>query len=104
LLAHALASGSHRCDQNATPCIDFLVEPTATARLSAGRISATNTHGTGCTLSSAIAAGLAKGLDLAEAVREAKAYVTAAIAASHRLQVGHGQGPLHHFHSFWSLD
>jgi hydroxymethylpyrimidine/phosphomethylpyrimidine kinase len=59
---------------------------------------ATNTHGTGCTLSSAIAAGLAKGLDLAEAVREAKAYVT---AAASRLKVGGGQGPLHHFHAFW---
>ena len=52
-----------------------------------------NTHGTGCTLSSAIAAGLAKGLDLAAAVREAKAYVTAAIAAADRLAIGSGHGP-----------
>jgi hydroxymethylpyrimidine/phosphomethylpyrimidine kinase len=81
--------------------VDFLVEATATARLSAERIPTANTHGTGCTLSSAIAAGLAKGLDLAEAVHEAKAYVTAAIAAAGRLKVGGGQGPLHHFHAFW---
>ena len=60
-----------------------------------------NTHGTGCTLSSAIAAGLAKGLDLVDAAREAKVYVTAAIAASDRLQVGSGHGPVHHFHAWW---
>ena len=56
------------------------------------------THGTGCTLSSAIAAGLAKGLDLEEACREAKAYVTGAIAAADTLKIGHGHGPLHHFY------
>ena len=81
--------------------VDLLVEPTAFARLAAERIATENTHGTGCTLSSAIAAGLAKGLDLAEAVRQAKAYVTAAIAASDRLRVGSGHGPVHHFHAWW---
>jgi hydroxymethylpyrimidine/phosphomethylpyrimidine kinase len=81
--------------------VDFLVEPTTVARLAADRIATSNTHGTGCTLSSAIAAGLAKGLDLAEAVREAKAYVTAAIAASDKLTIGQGHGPVHHFHKWW---
>jgi hydroxymethylpyrimidine/phosphomethylpyrimidine kinase len=81
--------------------VDLLVEPTAVVRLAAERIATGNTHGTGCTLSSAIAAGLAKGLDLAEAVRQAKAYVTAAIAASDRLRVGSGHGPVHHFHAWW---
>jgi hydroxymethylpyrimidine/phosphomethylpyrimidine kinase len=60
-----------------------------------------NTHGTGCTLSSAIAAGLAKGLDLVAAVREAKAYVSAAIAAADRLTIGSGHGPVHHYHVWW---
>ena len=82
--------------------IDLLVEPNAVARLAAERLHTQNTHGTGCTLSSAIAAGLAKGLDLAEAVRQAKAYVTAAIAASNRLSIGHGHGPVHHFHHWWN--
>ena len=68
-------------------------------RLAAKRIATKNTHGTGCTLSSAIAAGLAKGLDLVAAVQEAKAYVTAAIAHADELKVGHGPGPLHHFHA-----
>ena len=70
-------------------------------RLAANRIPTKNTHGTGCTLSSAIAAGLAKGMPLADAVRAAKAYVTAAIAAADTLHIGHGHGPVHHFHALW---
>jgi hydroxymethylpyrimidine/phosphomethylpyrimidine kinase len=70
-------------------------------RFAAPRVATRNTHGTGCTLSSAIAAGLARGLDLSEAVTEAKDYVSAAIRASERLTVGHGSGPVHHFHALW---
>lgn len=81
--------------------VDMLVEPAGVVRLAAERIATANTHGTGCTLSSAIASGLAKGLSLAEAVRAAKAYVTAAIVASGRLRIGHGHGPTHHFHEWW---
>ncbi len=81
--------------------VDFLVEQGSFARLAAERIATANTHGTGCTLSSAIAAGLAKGSDLAEAVREAKAYVTASLAASAKLRIGTGHGPVHHFHGWW---
>ncbi len=79
--------------------VDLLVGEGDVLRLSARRVDTKNTHGTGCTLSSAIAAGLAKGLDLKAAAREAKAYVTAAIAAASTLHVGHGHGPLHHFHA-----
>ena len=67
----------------------------------APRLETQNTHGTGCTLSSAIAAGLARGLPLREAVGQAKAYLTAAIAAADRLTIGHGHGPVHHFHAWW---
>ncbi len=81
--------------------VDLLVEPTAFTRLAADRIATQSTHGTGCTLSSAIAAGLAKGLGLAEAVAAAKAYVTAAIAAAGRIRIGSGHGPVHHFHAWW---
>jgi hydroxymethylpyrimidine/phosphomethylpyrimidine kinase len=81
--------------------IDLLVEPGTTTRLSAERIATRNTHGTGCTLSSAIAAGLANGQSLADAVRGAKSYITAAIAAADRLSVGSGHGPVHHFHRQW---
>jgi hydroxymethylpyrimidine/phosphomethylpyrimidine kinase len=79
--------------------IDILFERGGEIRFAAPRIATRNTHGTGCTLSSAIAAGLAKGEDLATAVRAAKAFVTAAIAAADRLGVGQGPGPLHHFHA-----
>lgn len=60
-----------------------------------------NTHGTGCTLSSSIAAGLAKGLDLSEAVQQAHTYLQGAIAQADTLGVGHGHGPVHHFHMVW---
>ncbi len=81
--------------------VDLLIEPTAFTRLAADRIATRNTHGTGCTLSSAIAAGLAKGLALAEAVRAAKTYVTAALAAANRIEIGSGHGPVHHFYAWW---
>jgi hydroxymethylpyrimidine/phosphomethylpyrimidine kinase len=81
--------------------VDFLVTATAAVRFAAARIETRNTHGTGCTLAAAIAAGLARGEDLAVAVRAAKDYVTAAIAAADRLGVGHGHGPVHHFHRWW---
>jgi hydroxymethylpyrimidine/phosphomethylpyrimidine kinase len=82
-------------------CVDLLIGPDIDVRLAAPRHPSRNTHGTGCTLSSAIAAGLAKGLGLAAAVRAAKDYVTAGIAAADRLAIGHGHGPLHHFHAHW---
>lgn len=65
------------------------------------RVATDNTHGTGCTLSSAIAAYLARGESLVEAVGAAKRYLTEALAESERLQVGGGHGPVHHFHALW---
>ena len=82
--------------------VDLLIEASGVVlRLAAPRIATANTHGTGCTLSSAIAAGLTKGLPLHAAAREAKAYVSAAIAAADRLGIGGGRGPLHHFQAWW---
>ena len=75
--------------------------PEGIERLEADRIDTRNTHGTGCTLSAAIAAGLARGMDLGTAVRQAKAYLTAALAAADRLRIGRGHGPVHHFHAVW---
>lgn len=63
------------------------------------RIATTRTHGTGCTLSSALATGLGRGEPPDEAARRAKAHVAGAIAAADRLEVGGGHGPLHHFHA-----
>ena len=81
--------------------IDYLVGPNGTIALAAPRIATRNTHGTGCSLSSAIAAGLAKGEDMETAVRSAKAWVSAAIAAADRFSVGRGHGPVHHFHRYY---
>ena len=81
--------------------IDYLIGGEGTIALAAPRIATKNTHGTGCSLSSAIAAGLAKGEEMETAVRHAKAWVSAAIAAADRLGVGHGHGPIHHFHGFY---
>jgi hydroxymethylpyrimidine/phosphomethylpyrimidine kinase len=81
--------------------VDLLVDAESCERFTAPRIATGNTHGTGCTLAAAVTAGLAKDLQLAEAVRQAKAYVSAAIAAADRLNVGSGRGPLHHFHAWW---
>jgi hydroxymethylpyrimidine/phosphomethylpyrimidine kinase len=84
-----------------TESVDLLAEGEGCTRFAAPRVATKNTHGTGCTLASAIAAGLAKGLSLNDAVREAKNYLTAAIAAADRLQIGSGRGPLHHFFKWW---
>jgi len=81
--------------------VDIFVDGVSEIRLPAPRFEARNTHGTGCALSAAIAAGLARGLPLAEAVAEAKTFVTKAIRAAGRLQVGSGPGPVHHFFDFW---
>jgi hydroxymethylpyrimidine/phosphomethylpyrimidine kinase len=80
--------------------IDYLVGGDGVIALAAPRIATNNTHGTGCSLSSAIAAGLAKGEELEPAVRHAKTWISAAIAAADRLDVGRGHGPIHHFHQF----
>lgn len=82
--------------------VDIWVDAEGAHRFSAPRAATRNTHGTGCTLSSAIAAGLAKGRPLREAVAEAKIYVSAAIAASETFRIGHGAGPVHHFHGWWT--
>ena len=98
--ANVLIKGGHAAGAES---VDLLIGTKlgTSVRLAAPRIATQSTHGSGCTLSSAIAAGLAKGLDLVAAVRAAKAYVTAAIAKADRLKVGQGHGPLHHFHEFW---
>jgi len=93
-----LIKGGHG---NGLESVDLLIDAGGHARFAAPRIETNNTHGTGCTLAAAIAAGLAKDQDLGDAVRNAKTYVSAAIAAADRLNVGSGHGPVHHFHNWW---
>jgi hydroxymethylpyrimidine/phosphomethylpyrimidine kinase len=96
--AAVLVKGGHG---DGPESIDVLVEADGHSRLAAPRLKTRKTHGTGCTLASAIAAGLAKGLPLQTAAAEAKAFVSAAIAAASRLDVGSGRTPLHHFQAWW---
>ena len=92
---HVLVKGGHLKDS----ATDLLWDGKEMVRYTAPRIDSPNTHGTGCTYSSAIAAGLALGEPLPEAVRRAKAYVTAAIREG--FQAGHGVGALRHFVERW---
>lgn len=82
-------------------CTDLLIGPDP-LEISAPRLATRNTHGTGCTLSAAIAAGLAQGATVPEAVTRAHGYLQAAIASADRLSVGSGHGPVHHFHAWWT--
>ena len=77
------------------PAVDRLYDGDTFSEFSTPRIETKNTHGTGCTFASAIAAGLAKGMELEEAVKTAKDFVTQALRRSY--PVGHGHGPLNHF-------
>lgn len=85
-------------------CVDLLITARGITRLNAPRLATRNTHGTGCTLSAAIAAGMAKGMALTEAVTRAHGFLQGAIAAADGLRVGSGHGPVHHFHEVWAND
>ncbi len=99
-----LLKGGHFSDANSIDCL-VLSEPDQEGNdiywYQSERVHTKNTHGTGCTLSSAIAAGLAKGFPLPQAVRKAKDYITGAIKAGSVYEIGEGHGPLHHFYQWW---
>ena len=90
--------GGHLDGADSTDVID---DGTTQVELSSPRIVTKNTHGTGCTLSAAIAALLPQHADSIDAIRAAKSYLTSAIADSGQLSVGSGHGPVHHFHNLW---
>jgi len=96
--AAVLMKGGHRQGET---CVDLLVTPHKHWRFEAPRVATRNTHGTGCSLSSAITAELAKGKTLHEAVTRAHGWLHEAIKHADGLKVGHGHGPVHHFHEFW---
>jgi hydroxymethylpyrimidine/phosphomethylpyrimidine kinase len=94
----ALVKGGHAKGNMA---VDIYRDALGEMRFTAPRIETRNTHGTGCTLSSAIAAELAKGASLRHAVATAKAYLTEALKHADKLDIGKGRGPVHHFHHWW---
>lgn len=96
--AWVLMKGGH---SGGAVCTDMLLGPERHL-LTAPRLATRNTHGTGCSLSAAIAAGLAQGMTVPESVTRAHGWLQGAIAAADGLQVGSGYGPVHHFHNWWS--
>jgi hydroxymethylpyrimidine/phosphomethylpyrimidine kinase len=94
-----LIKGGHRRDS--PQAVDLLLDVDAEALLKAPRVNTVNTHGTGCTLSSALAALRPQRESWIEAASDAKSWLTAALVAADSLQIGHGHGPVHHFHQIW---
>jgi hydroxymethylpyrimidine/phosphomethylpyrimidine kinase len=93
-----LLTGGHL---NGPQCADYLSVDGTTIRIAAPRVATRNTHGTGCTLSAAIAALRPSRPDWTRAIRDAKKYLTSALLSADALDVGHGSGPVHHFHALW---
>ena len=93
-----LLKGGH---QSSAQSIDYFFDGNRTDQLASPRIDTGNTHGTGCTLSSAICAFLARRFGMKSAVASAKDYISDAIAAADQIDVGSGHGPVHHFHRLW---
>lgn len=98
-LPAVLIKGGHAEDRDVSSDCLYLKEQGKCYWFEGKRIKTKNTHGTGCTLSAAIASYLALGNDLLSAVTQAKAYITQAIAAGSQYKIGHGCGPVHHFYN-----
>ncbi|WP_228525277.1 bifunctional hydroxymethylpyrimidine kinase/phosphomethylpyrimidine kinase [Actinomyces haliotis] len=96
-IPRALLKGGHLAGE----ATDVYADADGVELLTAPRTETRNTHGTGCTLSSAIAALRPRRAVWLEAVRDAKTYLASAIAHADELAVGHGHGPVHHFHALW---
>ena len=97
---NVLVKGGHLEGAASDDCL-YLGSEKRLVRLPGARIETRNNHGTGCTLSSAIAAFLAQGCGAEDAVRRAKEYVAEAIRAGAAYRIGHGHGPVHHFWRYW---
>lgn len=95
-----MLKAGHLSDDRLTD-IFYNAETDKSLKLSSPRVDTVNTHGTGCTLSSAIASYLALGADLDTSATKAKDYIASAIAAGAKYDIGHGHGPVHHFWCAW---
>jgi hydroxymethylpyrimidine/phosphomethylpyrimidine kinase len=95
-----LIKGGHLEESQSTDLL-YLTEEDRFVILEAERVDSRNNHGTGCTLSSAIAAYISRGSQIENAVRKAKTYIQNAIRAGAAYKIGHGHGPVHHFFEFW---
>jgi len=98
--ARVLLKGGHL--DGGDEAVDVFADGETVVELRALRVPTINTHGTGCTLSSALAALRPRRSSWTDTVIDAKAWLTEALAAADVLQIGHGHGPVHHFHQIWS--
>jgi len=98
--ANVLLKGGHLTDGNNCDLL-YQKDTDTITKLSGTRINTPNSHGTGCTLSSAVCANLAKGTGLKTAVQNAKAYITSALTAGAGYTTGKGHGPVNHFYDLW---
>ena len=97
-----LLKGGHlSLDRGNANAVDLFHDGTCLHKLEFPWVETTNTHGTGCSLSAAVTALLAKGYALKDAVRSAKEYIAGAITHADRLNIGAGHGPVHHFYRIW---
>ena len=99
--ANVLVKGGHLTSGDSCDLL-YQTESNSMIELFGKRINTPNSHGTGCTLSSAIAANLAKGVALETAVKNAKDYISGALLAGAAYQTGKGHGPVHHFYDLWT--
>ena len=97
-----LIKGGHSDDDDRSTDLFYLTREDRFVMLEGDRIETRNNHGTGCTLSSAIASYLAKGFTTEDAVRKAKIYITEAIRSGAAYELGGGHGPVNHFFEFWN--
>jgi hydroxymethylpyrimidine/phosphomethylpyrimidine kinase len=97
--SRVLVKGGH--GEIGPEAVDLLLDLDGEALLRAPRVDTVNTHGTGCTLSSALAALRPRRESWTEAAADAKSWLTAALVAADVLEIGHGNGPVHHFHEVW---
>jgi len=98
-----LIKGGHSEENNCNDLL-YIVSEKRAIELKGARIETNNNHGTGCTLSAAITAYLARGFSIEDAVRKAKVYITDVIQAGAQYKIGHGNGPPHHLFQFWDND
>ena len=97
-----LLKGGHLAADNTNGlAVDYYHDGKILHRLESPWVKTTNTHGTGCTLSSAVTALLARGHSITEAVHSSKEYIAGAIASADQLNIGKGHGPVHHFYRSW---
>ena len=97
---HVLLKGGH-LDGAGSSDLLFSADTGQLLELPGERVQTPNAHGTGCTLSSAVCAGLARGMAIPDAVKNAKTYITGALTAGAGYAIGRGHGPVHHFFTLW---